>query len=73
MKQYSTVQVAELVGIGNDTLLRWIREKKISAPQPEFVGGIRVRLWTEADVKRLEEYKTKHYWGKGKSRNRRKS
>jgi excisionase family DNA binding protein len=73
MKQYSTVQVAELVGIGNDTLLRWIREKKVLAPQPEFVGGIRVRLWTEADIQRVREYKTKHYWGKGKFRNRSKS
>jgi excisionase family DNA binding protein len=70
MKYYSTVQVASLIGIGNDTLFRWIRERKISAPQPEFVGGIRVRLWTEADVQRVREYKAKHYWGKGNSRNR---
>jgi len=66
-------QVASLIGIGNDKLFRWICERKISAPQPEFVGGIRVRLWTEADVQRVREYKAKHYWGKGNSRNRPKS
>jgi len=70
MKAYSTVQVAKLLGIGNDTLHRWIHEKKVPAPKPQFVGGIRVRLWEEADVEKVREYKTQNYWGKGKRRNR---
>jgi excisionase family DNA binding protein len=73
MKRYSTVEVAKLLGVGNDTLHRWIHSNVISAPPVQRLGNVSVRLWTEKDVEKVKKYKTSHYWGKGgrKKRNRR--
>jgi len=65
MKKYSTVEVAKLVGVSRDTLHRWIREKKVSAPPTESFGAFRVRLWTAADIERIKKYKVDRFWGKG--------
>jgi excisionase family DNA binding protein len=70
MKRYSTVQVAELLGIGNDTLHRWIHEGKIEAPEIQLVGGVKVRLWTDVDIERVKKYKNSSFWGKGGRRKR---
>ena len=74
MKTYSTIEVAKLLDITSDTLHRWIREKKIAAPEIQKLGPFRVRLWTEADVATVRAYKADHYWGKGgrKKRSKRK-
>ena len=68
MKKHSTVQVAKLLGIGNDTLHRWIHEGKIEAPKIQLVGGVKVRLWTEVDLVRVKTYKNNSFWGKGSKR-----
>jgi excisionase family DNA binding protein len=68
VKTYSTVQVAKLLGIGYDTLHRWIQEKKVAAPKPQSLGGVRIRLWTDADVAMVKKYKAEHYWGRGSRR-----
>jgi excisionase family DNA binding protein len=65
MPTYSTVEVAELVGVSWDTLSRWIREKRFSVPPVQSIGRIKVRVWTEGDVEKVRNYKTDHYWGKG--------
>ena len=70
MKTYSTVEVARLVGIGNDTLHRWVHTKRVPAPPLHSVGGLSIRLWTKADVETVRKYKRDHYWGKGKRRKR---
>lgn len=70
MKTYSTVEVAKLLGIGNDTLHRWIHTKKVPAPQLQIVGGLSIRLWSKADIQKVREYKDEHYWGKGRRRRR---
>ncbi len=72
MAAYSTAQVAEILEIGTDTLHRWLREKKIAAPRISFVGGVRVRLWSDADLDAAKKYKAEHYWGKGTRRKRNK-
>jgi len=72
MKTCSTVQAAKLLGIGYDTLHRWIHEGKIEAPEIHFVGGVKVRLWTDVDIERVKKYKNNSFWGKG-SRRKRKS
>jgi excisionase family DNA binding protein len=72
MKTYSTSQVASLLGIGYDTLHRWIQEKKITAPKTQLLGGVRVRLWSERDVEIAKHYKAEHYWGKGSRRKKHK-
>jgi predicted DNA-binding transcriptional regulator AlpA len=71
MKRYSTVQVAKLLGIGNDTLHRWVHTKKVPAPPLQSLGAVSIRLWTEADVEAVRKYKAKHYWGRGGHKKRR--
>ena len=70
MASYSTAQVAEILEIGTDTLHRWIKEKKVAAPKLTFVGGVKIRLWSETDIDAAKKYKAEHYWGKGGRRRR---
>jgi len=72
MATYSTAQVAKILGIGTDTLHRWIREKKVPAPALELIGGVRVRLWSEGDLAKAKNYKAHNYWGKGGRKKRKK-
>jgi excisionase family DNA binding protein len=72
MATYSTAQVAEILGVGSDTLHRWLKQKKVAAPELRFVGGVKVRLWSEAELDAAKKYKARHYWGKGSSRERKK-
>ncbi len=72
MKTCSTVEVAKLLGIGNDTLHRWIHMKKVPAPPVQSVGGLSIRLWTQADIEEVRRYKAAHYWGKGSRRRKQK-
>jgi excisionase family DNA binding protein len=65
MKKLSTIQVARLLGIASGTFHRWIREKRIEAPPPQTLGGMQVRLWSDADIAKVKKYKAEHYWGKG--------
>jgi predicted DNA-binding transcriptional regulator AlpA len=73
MKTFSTIQVAEILNIGTDTLHRWMREKKVPAPPLQTVGGMSVRLWSEADLQAAKAYKAAHYWGRGGRKKRGKS
>ena len=66
VKTYSTVEVAKLLKIGNDTLHRWIHTNKVPAPPLQTVGGLSIRLWSKADIERAREYKREHFWGKGR-------
>ena len=43
MASYSTAQVAEILGIGTDTLHRWLKQKRVVAPDLLLVGGVKVR------------------------------
>ena len=56
----STVQVAKKLGVGADTLFRWLREG-LKAPRLRRVGGIAVRLWTEKDFARAKAFAKKRY------------
>jgi transposase len=70
MTGYSTAQVAEILGIGTDTLHRWLKQKRVVAPNLQLVGGVKVRLWSEAQLNAVKKYKASHYWGKGGLRKR---
>jgi len=70
MATYSTAQVAEILGIGTDTLHRWLKQKRVVAPRLGFVGRVKVRLWSDADLDAAKKYKAEHYWGKGGRRKR---
>jgi predicted DNA-binding transcriptional regulator AlpA len=65
MKAYSTAGVLKLVGIGAETLYRWMHEGKIPRPPLQSLAGMKVRLWSENDVNEVKKYKAEHYWGKG--------
>lgn len=55
MKRYSTVQAAKMLGIHQPSLQRLIRQKRVPFPPVQMVGGIRVRLWTKADVEQARK------------------
>jgi len=54
---YSTQQVADLLGVHKNTLLNWIRSRKVSDAERDWKG---YRVWTGQDVKRLLEFKSKY-------------
>jgi len=72
MATYSTAQVAKILGIGTDTLHRWLKEKKVVTPQLQLIGGVKVRLWSDAQLLSARRYKAKHFWGKGGRKKRKK-
>jgi excisionase family DNA binding protein len=60
-KAYSTLQVANLLGVTSDTLHRWIRERRIEAPPIQSLGRMKVRLWSEEDITKARKYKAEKY------------
>ena len=60
-KLYSTGDAAKAVGITRATLQAWIARGKITAPEAQDLGKVRVRLWSESDVSRLRREKQKIY------------
>ena len=64
---YSTIQVARMVGIDKQTLLRWLWSGKVPEPRHFADGGQKIRLWRDGDVKAVRRYKDDHY-RKGRGR-----
>jgi hypothetical protein len=58
-KYYTTKQVAEKIGAGHQTLLRWLYAKKLAEPERIIFGGQNLRLWTKDDLQRARTYKVK--------------
>ncbi len=57
MKRYTTREVAKMIGVGHQTLLRWLYSKALAEPERLELGGQSLRLWTKADIKQAREYK----------------
>jgi excisionase family DNA binding protein len=55
MRQYSTAQVAKMLGLQQPNLQRLIRNRRIPFPPLQRIGKLRIRLWTPRDVKRARE------------------
>jgi hypothetical protein len=53
-KLYSTNQVAKRLGIFQSSLQRSIATGMVTAPPLQRVGGLKIRLWSERDIKRAE-------------------
>jgi excisionase family DNA binding protein len=69
VKTYTTGQVARLVGVGRDTIYRWLHSKAIRASQTATLGTMKVMLWTERDVAAIREYmKQRPYKGRGRKK-----
>jgi predicted DNA-binding transcriptional regulator AlpA len=55
MKSISTREAAARLGLSLISLQRYIAAKKITAPKLQRIGGVRVRLWTDSDIKRVRK------------------
>lgn len=55
--QYTTKQVADIVGVDKSTLLRWIKQHKIE--DVKHRDGRNWRVWLDEDVQRVKEYHDK--------------
>jgi predicted site-specific integrase-resolvase len=67
MSEYSTVEVARIVGVDKTTLLRWLYTGKLREPRRITHAGQDLRLWTEGDLNRVKQYKHENY-RKGRGR-----
>jgi excisionase family DNA binding protein len=67
MSPLSTKEIAAQVGIHRVTLEEWLRKGKVYPPKKVQIGGQTYRLWTDVDVERLRQFKTKNY-RKGRGR-----
>jgi DNA-binding transcriptional MerR regulator len=52
-KLYTTIEVAKAAGVPRATLQHWIKTGKIAAPPVRLRDNRAVRLWTEAQRKRI--------------------
>jgi excisionase family DNA binding protein len=55
MRQYTTNEAADKLGVHRVTLQRWIADKKIPAPKLQKVGVLSFRLWTAKDIARAQK------------------
>ncbi|PYP91699.1 MAG: hypothetical protein DMG65_06545 [Candidatus Angelobacter sp. Gp1-AA117] len=53
MSKLSSEQVAKKLGISKSSLSRYILMGKVPAPPETMAGGIRLRLWSDADIERV--------------------
>jgi excisionase family DNA binding protein len=72
VKTYTTVQAARELGVGRDTLYRWMKAKKIRGSRIIRVGTgttFKFRLWTHRDLVAIRRWmKQNPYRGRGKKR-----
>lgn len=55
MSQYSSRQAAEKLGLHLGTLQKYIAEGKIPVPPLLEVGAGKLRVWTDADIAKVQE------------------
>lgn len=73
MSPLSTAEVAERVGVTKVTVERWLAARKVPMPKLIQIGVRRFRLWSQADIERLQKYKAKFYMkGRGRKPKKRK-
>ncbi len=60
MAHYSTAMVAKKLGVARDTLHRWLRTG-LKPPKLQRIGGVKIRLWNDADIKRAMAYAKRRY------------
>jgi excisionase family DNA binding protein len=69
MRTYTTVQVAKQLGVGRDTLYRWMRAGKIKTAPVSRLGPFRVRLWSDRDVTQIRGFmKDGYFEGRGRKK-----
>jgi hypothetical protein len=53
--QYSTREAAKKLGIAHVTLQKHVAMRTFAPPPIAKVGGVSVRLWTDADIQRARK------------------
>jgi predicted DNA-binding transcriptional regulator AlpA len=46
-------EAAQKIGIHQITLQRWIKTRKVNAPDPTLIGAVGFRLWSLDEMKQL--------------------
>jgi ABC-type cobalamin transport system ATPase subunit len=67
MIEYSTVEVARIIGVHKTTLLQWLYSGHLAEPKHVRHAGQDLRIWSEKDVSRAKRYKEQNY-RKGRGR-----
>lgn len=57
MNDRNTATVAKLLGVAKGTLLRWLRDGVLAEPKKVSVGGMKWRIWSDADIERARKVK----------------
>jgi len=55
MKQYSTREAAQKLGLDFRTMQRRIADGKIPVPPVQSLGGAQFRIWTDADIEHVRQ------------------
>jgi len=55
MRQYSTREAAQRLGLDWRTLQRYLAAKKIPAPPVQEIGGGKFRAWADKDIERVRK------------------
>jgi hypothetical protein len=61
MSDRTTLDVARELEVSKNTIFNWLRSGKLKEPKSIAVGGISVRVWSDADLDRARRCKEKHY------------
>ncbi len=59
--EYSSSEVAKLIGVSKRTLLQWLYAGKLAEPQSKTFGGVSSRVWSAADLERARAFKESSY------------
>jgi excisionase family DNA binding protein len=57
MDGYTTAQVAKVIGVSKNTLLKWLYSGVLREPKKAQVGGVRWRVWSSSDIDRARKLK----------------
>ena len=67
----TTTEAARKAGLNRVTLQEWIRVGRVKAPRLVLRNGRAVRLWSQADIEKLRDVKTRTY-RRGRGRKKKK-
>ena len=59
--EFSSSEVAKLIGVSKRTLLQWLYSGKLQEPRSKTFGGVSSRVWTAADLERARAFREAHY------------
>jgi predicted site-specific integrase-resolvase len=61
IKTFSTLEVAQAVGVDKSTLLRWLYTGKLAEPPRKMIENVSVRIWSQKDLDRAKKHREERY------------